>query len=254
MKSSKPVIGIVPDFNEGEKGSYSVKNFYALRVNHVEMINKNGGAAIILPYDYGLIDDYLNSIDAILIVGGYFDINPKRYGEAVHPEVKLNEVRENFEYAIAKKALSKKMPFLGICNGLSLINVLHNGSAIQHIPDHNIYINHEQSKIDGYEDYVTPYHDVILDKNSKLYEIIGREKIKTNSSHHQAVNKLGDNLLISAKAIDGIIEAIESKDKDHPYLVGVQWHPEFESSQHDTKIFESFVNAAKNYKLNNNDK
>ena len=130
MKSSKPVIGIIPDFKEGQKGLYSVKNFYALRVNHVEMINKNGGAAIILPYDYGLIDDYLNSIDAILIVGGYFDINPKRYGEAIHPEVKLNEVRENFEYAIAKKALAKNMPFLGICNGLALINVLRNGSAI----------------------------------------------------------------------------------------------------------------------------
>lgn len=251
MKSSKPVIGIIPDFKEGQKGSYSVKNFYALRVNHVEMINKNGGAAIILPYDYGLIDDYLNSIDAILIVGGYFDINPKRYGEAIHPEVKLNEVRENFEYAIAKKALAKNMPFLGICNGLALINVLRNGSAIQHIADHNIYINHEQSHIEGYEDYKTPYHDIIIDESSKLYEIIGHKKIKTNSSHHQAVNKLGDNLSISAKAIDGVIEAIE--DKNHPFLVGVQWHPEFESSHHDIKIFESFINAAKKYKLNNNE-
>ena len=63
------------------------------------------------------------------------------------------------------------MPFLGICNGLALINVLRNGSAIQHIADHNIYINHEQSHIEGYEDYKTPYHDIIIDESSKLYEI-----------------------------------------------------------------------------------
>lgn len=251
MKSSKPVIGIVPDFKEGHKDLYSIKDFYALRANHVEVINRNGGAAIILPYDYGLINDYLNSIDAILIVGGYFDINPKRYGEQIHPEVNLNEVRENFEYAIAKNALTRKMPFLGICNGLSLINVLHEGSAIQHIPDHNIYINHEQKNIAGYEDYTIPYHDITIDKSSKLYQIIGQETIKTNSSHHQAVKKLGHNLKISARAVDGIIEAIEGND--HPFLVGVQWHPEFESTAHDSKIFYSFIQAANKYKLNNND-
>ncbi len=250
MKSNRPVIGIIPDFKEGAKDAYSVRDFYALRANHTDIINKNGGAAIILPYDYDLINDYLSSIDGLLVVGGFFDINPKRYGEEMHPEVNLNEVRENFEYAIGQAALKRNIPFLGICNGMHLINVLRQGSAIQHIPDHKEFIEHEQKHVEGYDDYSTPYHEVSIEKNSKLFDIIGQEKIKTNSSHHQAAKKVGNNLRISARASDGVIEAVE--DQNHPFLVGVQWHPEFEASKYDNRIFQAFIKSAKTYKDKNN--
>jgi putative glutamine amidotransferase len=249
MKSNRPVIGIVPDYKEGSKDSYSVRDFYALRINYVEAINHNGGAAIILPYDYGLIDDYLNSIDGILIVGGFFDINPRRYGEETHPKTNLNEVRENFEYNIGQKALKKNLPFFGICNGMHLINILRNGSSIQHIPDHKQYIDHEQKNIPGYDDYSKPYHEVLIENDSQLSKIIKESKIKTNSSHHQAAKKIGNNLQIAAKAFDGIIEAIE--DPNHPFLLGIQWHPEFDSAPADSRIFQSFIAAAKIYKQNN---
>ena len=250
MKSNKPVIGIVPDFRFGGKDQYSLRDFYALRTNHVEAINSNEGAAIILPYDYNLIDDYLNSIDGLLIVGNFFDIDPKRYGEEIHHAANLNKVRENFEFSISEKALSYKIPFLGICNGMQIINIIYGGTVIQHIPDCKDYINHEQAKIKGFDDYSIPYHEVIIKNPSKLYDIVGQEKIMTNSSHYQATKKAGDGLNIVARASDGIIEAIEKPD--HPFLVGVQWHPEFAVSEADSKIFKHFVAAAKEYKNSKN--
>ncbi len=249
VKSKRPLIGIVPDYREGCPNGYSIKNYYALRANYVEMVNKAGGAAVILTYDYDLIDSYLESLDGLVIVGGYFDINPLRYGEKnIHHTVKLNDVRENFENALGSKVIKTSLPYLGICNGMQLLNILHGGNVIQHIPDEGKYNDHEQSHIEGFKDYATGYHEVHIEKNSKLYQIIGEEKIVTNSSHHQAAKSAGSGLNVVGKAHDGIIEAIEKPL--HPFCIGVQWHPEFEVSQADKKIFESFVAAAKKYKEN----
>ncbi len=246
-KIDRPLIGIVPDYREGCANGYSIKNYYALRANYVEMVNNAGGAAVILTYDYDLIDAYLDSLDGLVIVGGYFDINPKRYGEAeIHHTVKLNDVRENFENALGQKAMQTNLPYLGICNGMQLLNILHGGNVIQHIPDEGKYVDHEQSHIEGFKDYKTGYHEVNLEVGSKLHQIIGEEKIMTNSSHHQAAKNAGNGLNVAARAHDGIIEAIEKPT--HPFCIGVQWHPEFEVSQADKKLFESFVSAAKSYK------
>ncbi len=247
MKSSKPLIGIVPDYKDGCKNGYSIKEYYALRTNYVEMINKAGGAAVILTYDYDLIDDYINSIDGLMIVGGYFDIHPSRYGDdEIHPMTKLNNVRENFEYALGQKAIQTNLPFFGICNGMQLLNVLHGGKVFQHIPDAGKFIDHEQSHIEGFNDYHTGYHNVLIEKDSKLFDIVKQEKFKTNSSHHQAAKQEGKGLAVAARAEDGLIEAIEKTN--HPFCLGVQWHPEFEVSEADKKIFVGFINAAKKYK------
>ena len=248
MNLNRPLIGIVPDYKEGCSESYSAANYYALRTNYVDMVNKSGGAAILLTFDYGLIDFYLKELDGLMIVGGDLDINPKRYGEKeIHPTVKLNEVRESFELALGSKAMKMDIPLLGICSGMQLINVLHGGKAIQHIPDEEgDFMQHEQSHIEGFTDYRTLYHDVNIDKNSKLFSMIGEEKIKTNSSHHQATRIAGEGFEISARASDGIIEAIEKVD--HPFCLGVQWHPEFGTGKADQKIFDGFVNAAQQYK------
>lgn len=246
MKTTRPLIGIVPDYKEGCPNGYSARNYYALRANYVEMINKVGGAALILTYDYDLIDSYIDALDGIVIVGGYFDINPKRYGESVvHESVKLNDIREDFENALVGKAIKTKLPYLGICNGMQLLNVLHGGKVIQHIPDEGKYMDHEQSHSEDFKDYRKGYHEVNIERNSKLFEIIGQEKILTNSSHHQAARSSG-TLNIAARASDGVIEAIENPH--HPFCIGVQWHPEFEVSNADHKIFESFVKAANDYK------
>ena len=247
VKSHRPLIGIVPDYKEGCPNGYSVRNYYALRANYVEMVNKAGGAAVILTYDYDLIDSYLESIDGLMVVGGYFYIHPKRYGdEEIHPTVKLNDIRENFEYELGLRAIKTNLPLLGICNGMQLINVLHGGKVIQHIPDQENLMDHEQSHVEGFKDYASGYHDVEIEKDTKLFSIVGQEKIKTNSSHHQAAKNAGQGLAVAAHASDGVIEAVEKTN--HPFCVGVQWHPEFETSDADRKIFEAFVEAAKEHK------
>lgn len=246
-KSSRPLIGIVPDYKDGCPNGYSVKNYYALRANYVEMINKSGGAAVILTYDYDLIDSYLESLDGLMVVGGYFDIHPKRYGEEkIHPTVKLNDVHESFEHALGSKAITTKIPFFGICNGMQLINVLHGGKVIQHIPDEGKFMDHEQSHNEEFKDYCKGYHDVAIERNSHLFKIVNEEIISTNSSHHQAAKTAGEGLKIVARASDGVIEAVEKPN--HSFCLGVQWHPEFETSEADKKIFEAFVEAAKEYK------
>ena len=209
-KATRPIIGIVPDYKEGSENGYSVKNYYALRENYVSMINKAKGAAVMLTYDYDLIDHYLESLDGLMIVGGYFDIHPKRYGKnEIHETIKLNEIRENFEYELTSKAIKTNLPILGICNGMQLINVLCGGDVIQHIPDDKKFIDHEQSHDQKFKNYQTPYHEVLIERDSKLFSILKEEKITTNSSHHQAAKSAGKDIKFAAMAFDGVIEAIE---------------------------------------------
>lgn len=246
-KKSRPLIGIVPDYRKGSKTGYSIRDYYALGHNYVNMVNKAGGAAILLTYDYDLIDFYLESLDGILVVGGYFDIHPKRYGvKEIHPTINLNDTRENFEHELGKKLFKTNLPFFGICNGMQLLNVIHGGNTIAHIPEHENLMQHEQSRIKGFEDYHTPYHDVEIAKNTKLFSIANQSKITTNSSHHQACKTAGEGLIINAKASDGVIEGLEKPD--HPFCLAVQWHPEFDASAIDSKLFEAFIQAAQNHK------
>lgn len=240
----KPIIGIIPDYKNGGEDSYSKTPFYAIRQHYLGMISVSGGAPILLGYDYGAIDEYLGLIDGLLFIGGGFDVNPARYGEAIHPKVTLNEARDNFEFEMFSRAIKQRpeMPILGICNGMQLINIFFGGSCIQHIPDNPQYIDHEQSHNPEFLDYQA-YHQVKISQNSRLFAIGGENLIKTNSSHHQAVGRLGENIIISAQADDGIIEAIEH-DK-HPFCLGVQWHPEYNSSSVDKKIVAAFVTKCK---------
>ena len=243
----KPIILIVADYREGSETGYSRRDHYALGKNYVDMINHAGGAAIIVPYDYEMIDSYLNIADGLMIVGGYFDIDPRRYGELeIHPLVKFNKTREEFEDKIIVRALMKKtLPIFGICNGMQLINVMHGGCVVQHVPDQEGCIDHEQGNNPEFKDYHKPYHLVKIEKDSKIFAIGGKEEINVNSSHHQAARKVGSDIRVAARAIDGVIEAIEHKT--HPFCIGVQWHPEYLASEIDSKLFSAFVSACLEY-------
>lgn len=249
MQIHKPIIGVIPDYKDGTQADgYSIRPHYAIRCNYVEMLAQAGAVALILPYDYNAIDEYLSIIDGLMVIGGHFDVHPKRYNvQEIHPTVTLNETRENFEFEITKKVLTSTLPILGICNGMQLINILHGGDIIQHIPDDAKYIAHEQSKVKGQEDSAKAYHDVDVVTGSILHKITQKSTIPTNSSHHQGVKTVPSTLRISGRTKDGMIEAIENPV--HPFCLGVQWHPEFNVSGADKAIFESFVDAAKNYRI-----
>jgi len=246
---NNPIIGILPDFQNGADNTYSKKDFYAIRKNYIDCISKAGGLPIIITYDYEKIEDYLAMVDGLVVVGGYMDIHPNRYGDDfVHPMVKLNLTRENFEYELVKKVLNTNLPIFGICNGMQLISVLHGGKIIQHIPDDKNFMDHEQSHFTEYKEYGVGYHQVNIDTDSRFFEITQHNKITTNSSHHQALKSVGDGLKVVGTADDGIIEAFEKPN--HPFCIGVQWHPEYQISTSDQKLYEEFVKQANNYKKN----
>ena len=246
MMIDKPIIGIIPDYKEE---SEQEKSSYIIRSNYINMIQDAGGVVEIMTYNHDIIDYYLNRIDGLLIIGGGFDINPIKYNEKeVHKTVNINNFRGDFEYNVLSRALKiNNVPVFGICNGMQLINVVLKGSLLQHIEaTKNGFMDHEQNNNSNFSTYSQPYHKVKIYKNTKLFNIIGKESIETNSSHHQAIKNIGNDIIISAEASDGIIEAIEYSK--HPFCLGVQWHPEFYVNESDKKLFNHFVLASKDYK------
>jgi len=236
---NKPLIGITLD--EEERKTYSKYPWYAARKNYSDSLESSGGICVFLPSNLKAIDQYLNIIDGLLVTGGDFDIDPEIYGKKKKcPTLKTKENRTKFEFTITKKALKKNLPVLGICGGQQLINVVLGGTLIQHIPDVlDSKINHEQANPRN-----EPSHFVHIKKGTMLNKLTKSSQMFVNSAHHQAVDKLGKNLIASAFSDDGVIEAIESKTFN--YCLGVQWHPEFLIDKKDIEIFRSLIVSAKN--------
>jgi putative glutamine amidotransferase len=230
----KPLIAISLDHESDHK--YSQFPYYALRENYITSVSKYGGTPILLPFDNQAINHYINIIDGLILTGGNFDISPSLYGDSnTHKEVTLKKNRTLFERSILLAAIEKNIPILGICGGMQLINVALGGSLIQHIPDYiDQALEHETKPYDQTS------HIINIEPNTKLSLFaMHKDSEKVNSSHHQAVAKLGKNLIISATANDGVIEAIEHRN--HSYMIGVQWHPEYQLSNLDNNLFKEFI-------------
>lgn len=175
----------------------------------------------VLDYKLDNFDD-IKSCSSLLLTGGD-DIFPEFYNdwEDGTERSKYKPERDGFEFRIFDYAISNALPVLGICRGMQLMNCRLSGSLIADIETER-GTNH--TKISDAEDRM---HNVNVFDKSLLKEIIKEHKGNINSSHHQGVDRLGEGLLISAKADDGIIEAIEWTDKNSkPFMLGIQWHPE----------------------------
>lgn len=231
-------IGITLDHETSNY--YANYPWYALRCNYSKSCEEFGAVTYMLPYNIRAIEEYVSYLDGLLITGGNFDIDPKYYGQDLGAVGAIKDDRTKFELELFNAFYKANKPILGICGGEQLINVALGGSLIQHIPNEiEGCIEHEQ-KTPKHQ----PSHEVELLEISKLYTIVGQSKFMVNSTHHQAVKGLGRNLIISALAPDGVIEAIEcTKSK---YCLGVEWHPEYLSTPHDKKLLSSFVNACQN--------
>jgi len=233
----KPIIGITLDLASDTAGKYSYawRPWYAIRRDYSDIITKAGGIPVLLPYCAD-INELLDAVDGLVIPGGDEDINPKFYGQEItSPKVKTNDERANFEIALVKAAIKRNMPIFGICNGLQIINVVLGGTLIQHIPDsHQSNINHEQPAPKH-----VPTHSIIIKEGTLLSKLSKSNNIEVNTTHHQAIDKVGEGLTVSAKAPDGIIEAVESES--HRFLVGVQWHSEYQNTDLDAQLFKRFV-------------
>lgn len=200
---------------------------------------------VVLDYhnpDEGFTD--LKNCDGLILTGGV-DIYPELYCDWDTKETKgtYNSARDGFELRILEKAVDSSLPVLGICRGLQLINVFFRGSLI-------FDLNEIQNVEHNTSSFNEPlFHDITIYKDTMLYEIVNSDKFKINSYHHQAIDRLGENLMINSKSDDGIIEGIEYADKtERPFLLGVQWHPErIEDPDNplSLNIFERFISECK---------
>jgi putative glutamine amidotransferase len=221
-------------------GGYSAYPWYALRCNYTDAVARAGGIPLALPHHPELAGAFLDIIDALVITGGAFDVDPALYGEAgtIHDSVVLRAGRTAAEHAMLKGALARDMPVLGICGGEQLLAVALGGTLIQHIPDrHPGALAHEQ-KNPRHE----PGHAVTIRPGTLLAQIVGAATMAVNSAHHQAVLDPGPGVVVNAEAPDGIIEGIE--DPSRRFCLGVQWHPEFGIDPGDMRIVKALVEAA----------
>lgn len=236
-----PRIGITLDYET--KQAYSKLPWYAVRENYCASVSRFGALPLPLPHEVELVEEYLSLIDGLIITGGAFDIPPSYYGEKdVHDTVVTKDRRTQFEFAITRGAIERKIPILGICGGEQLLNVVLGGSLIQHIPDSIAgALEHEQPN-----PRTEPGHDVAIVKDTLLHSIVGTDHVAVNSAHHQAVAKPAPGAIVNARTSDGVIEGIEYPA--HPFCLGVQWHPEYSVDAGDDKIFAAFIAAAKAYR------
>lgn len=231
----KPVIGITSGH-----GYKETNKFNTVKTTYADAVLMGGGIPLIIPvvHDEEIIGNYLDLVDGILFTGGE-DISPLAYGENPMKEVaNISYDRDEMELALYKGAYDRKIPILGICRGLQLINVAMGGTLYQ---DLNLQLPQALGHVSTY-DITRGYHNIEIKEDTVLHEIFGLEKINVNSNHHQSIKDLGKALKINSLSTEGIIEGIESP-KDDNFVLGVQFHPEAMVHKHKEfiGIFEYFV-------------
>lgn len=209
---------------------------YVLRRNYADAILAAGGLPLILPY----CDESsacLDAVDAVVVTGGMFDIDPALYGGAPQPGIVTKPERTAFEKALLDEALARDMPVLGICNGLQLLAVTLGGGLVQHIPGEIAEALEHKPQASA----AMPQHSIDIRGGSALGRLVGGERHQVNSVHHQAARP-SPHYEAVAYAPDGVIEAIEALDRR--FCLGLQWHPEYHAGEADYAIWKGLCEAA----------
>lgn len=224
----RPLIGITTYVEESTR--YNVWDLPTALVpsGYYELVQAAGGAAVLLPPDEpGRAAEVLSRVDGLVVAGGP-DVDPVHYGAPRDPRTGAPAtVRDEWELALIRAALAADLPLLGICRGMQALNVALGGSLIQHLDGHV----HTPGAISSH-----PVRPVA----GTRYAALVPEEADVPTYHHQAVDRLGQGLIVSAHALDGTVEAIELPDPDR-WVVGVQWHPERDK---DTRVMAALITAA----------
>jgi putative glutamine amidotransferase len=215
----------------------------ALGLTYPAAILRAGAVPVVIPpMDATAIEPLLDGLWGLCLSGGP-DLYPSIYGAEPHPALGPTEPDlDRFEIALVRAAEAREMPVLAICRGLQVLNVSRGGTLTQDLPsEHPSGVQHRQT-----EPASTPIHDVELEAGSLTARCLGRDELRVNSFHHQAVDRLGDGLRAVGWAADGVIEALEATDRS--FTVAVQWHAEsmIHSPEQD-RLLAAFAEAAVGY-------
>ncbi|ULG72258.1 gamma-glutamyl-gamma-aminobutyrate hydrolase family protein [Macrococcus brunensis] len=230
-----PIIGLTTEIRQD--GDIHVNKKY------VEAVSDLGGVPMLLPKTTHeeAIREQVNRIDGLYLTGGT-DIDPAIYDEEPHPKLgRVESGRDEHEIKILEYAIERGIPILAICRGSQLLNIIHGGSMYQDI-ESELDGDLIQHKMQSDRDFIQ--HSLTVEPDTKLYHITNETHFRVNSVHHQANDEIGEGLIVSAKAPDGVIEAIESTDDN--FKIGLQFHPEELYHKHEPskKIIAAFIEAA----------
>jgi putative glutamine amidotransferase len=234
------LIGVCTALEQARFGVWDEIDTVLLDRQYVEAVQRAGGVAVMLPPDAAVIEDpdrVLDLLDGLILAGGR-DVDPAIYGAERHRLTdEPRTERDAFEIALARRAMERDIPVLGICRGMQVMNVARGGTLVQDLPEHVGHDHHRRTlgTFEGND------HPVRLGEESLAAAAAGEVRHATLSHHHQGVDQLGDGLRVSGWSDDDDVpEAIE--DPALRFALGVQWHPEADPA---SKVIEALVEAAR---------
>lgn len=241
MRESRPGVGICTSLERARWGVWD-QRATLLSLHYITAVQRAGGRALLIPPDPQLVqdpDELLDLIDGLILAGGA-DIDPSTYGAERHPATGGTvPERDRAEIALARRAMQRDMPVLGICRGMQLLNVALGGSLHQHVAD---LVGHEEHRrhpgsFEGSD------HGVRLESASLAARAAGESLHIVKSHHHQGVETIaGDLVVTGASTLDGLSEAIEAPGRR--FVLGVQWHPEVDER---SRVVGALVEHARQY-------
>lgn len=236
--SPVPIVGLTAYVDRAQMGVWDIRASL-LPTNYLQGVTMTGGIGVLLPpqpVDKNIANRVLDSLDALVITGGY-DLDPAAYGQQPHPSTdQPRGDRDAWEFALLRGALDRGLPVLGICRGAQVLNVALGGTLHQHLPD---VLGHDGHRAGN---GVFTRLPVRTAAGSRLAALVG-ESTAAPCYHHQAIDKVGEGLVVSAWDPDGVVEALELPGA--PFVLAVQWHPE--QSLDDLRLFAAIVDAARSY-------